>query len=572
MSPEGYNCYPDTVLHNGRILTCENPFSAAQALAIKNGRLIAVGQDGEILSLHGTPTRVIDLQGRTVIPGLIDTHAHMDREGLRRAYPSLQHCRTIADVQQLIRDEVGRHKAGEWIVTLPLGRPPFHLDQQRALVEGRYPSRHDLDQASPDNPVWIRSSLSYWNYSPPFVHVLNSAALRACGITDDTRPPCSSVEIERDPDTGEVTGRILEWQVEPVAEVTLLQAAPRFTREVRVQGLRRAIALSLAAGTTGVYEGHGVAAELHSVYKELHDAGELAARTRIAISPPPFGSMSEAERMLGDWAHYACGPGFGDEWLKVCGIFLNYGGNPETERLNHAAWPYTGWPGFVDHYNSPEEYRELCRLAAKQRLRVCTYIGKAIDEVLTIWSEIDREYPIRGLRWMLVHGKQMEPERDYPRIKRLGLVITTQPSSYIYRSGLSAVQEGANENKLLAHRDYLETGIPWSLSTDNKPYQMMFTLWAAVARRERLENRVIGPLQRVTVPQALQVATRGGAYACFEEHERGSLAAGKLADLVVVSEDPLNVPEDVLKEIQVELTMVGGRVVHSSNQDIAQVD
>ncbi len=558
---EGYNPHPDVVLHSGQVLTVDRSFSIGQALALKADRIVAVGSDEEVLATAGGRTRRIDLAGRTALPGFVDTHAHMDREGLRRAYPSLEHCRSIADVQAVVRQAAAQRRPGEWVVILPLGEPPFHLDQELILQERRYPDRRDLDQAAPNNPVWIRSIWGYWSNSPPFVHVLNSAALRACGIDRDTPPPTSTLTIERDPETGELTGRILESHILPAAEFTLLRAAPRFSHEIRREALVLAMRLSAAAGTTSVYEGHGVAAELHKLYKELHDAGEQCVRAHLPISPP-WSSVDEAERMMADWAHYAAGPGFGDDWLKVGGLYLDYGGEPELAAISRAAWPYTGWAGFAHQYNSPGEYRRLCRLAAKHRLRVGTNVGLAVDDVLSIWTEVHEEHPIDELRWVLVHGRLMEPERDYPRIKRLGLVVTTQPASYVYRSGLSLVEAGADENRLLAHRDFVEQGIPWALSTDNKPYWLLFTLWAAVTRRERTEGRVIGPLQKIGVPEALRALTRAGAYVCFEEHKKGSLEVGKLADLIVLSADPLRIEPDALKEIQVELTMVGGRVVH----------
>ncbi len=566
MSIGGYDPYPDTVLYNAQILTLDRSFSTAQSLAIKGDRIVALGTDDQILSMAGSSTRRIDAGGRTVVPGFIDTHAHMDREGLRRHYPTLQGCRSIAEVQEVVRRAAIGRKPGEWVVILPLGEPPFHLEQEQALVEGRFPNRHELDQVAPRNPVWVRAPMGFWSGTPPFVHLLNSAGLQACGITRDSTSPTPALEIERDPATGDLTGRVLEKGEVMVAESTVLSAAPRFTREVRTESLKRAMALSLAAGTTSVFEGHGVAAELLQVYRHLHDRGEITVRTYMPISPPPWRSMGEAARDMAGWAHYASGRGFGDEWLKVGGIYLNYGGRAEAAAFNLAAWPYTGWYGFAEQCTSPEEYRELCRLAASHRLRVATSVANNVDAVLTIWEEIDREYPIRDLRWVMVHLRQMDPGRDFPRVKRLGLVATTQPSGYLYRSGLSMLQRGIDEDRLMAHRDYDQAGITWALSSDNKPYWLMFSLWLAVARREMVENRVLGPRQRIGVPAALRALTYAGACVCFEEDKKGSLEVGKLADLLLLSVDPLRVEEEVLKEIKVDLTMVGGRVLHSSGE------
>jgi predicted amidohydrolase YtcJ len=557
---------PDTVIFNAQVLTVDVAGSAAQALAVKGNRVAAVGSSDHILRLAGPKTRRLDVGGRTVVPGFIDTHAHLDREGLRRAYPDLQACRSIADVQEVVRRAAAGTPPGEWIVLLPPGQPPYHMAPEQSLAERRFPNRHELDAVAPDNPVWIRSIWGLWNNTPPFVHVLNSAGVRACGITRHTPPPTSTVEIERDPATGELTGRILERHLWPAAEFTILRAAPRFTHEVRLRALSEAMRLSAATGTTSVFEGHGVAAELHKVYKEVHDAGEQTVRAYLPISLPPWQTLGEVEAMLADWAHYASVRGFGDEWLTIGGVYLEYGGHPEVAAATRAAWPYTGWAGFTEQCNDPDTYRALCRLAARHRLRVATIGLAATDAVLSTWESVAQEYPIHDLRWVLVHGREMEPARDYPRLARLGCVVTTQPSSYVHRSGLALARSGIDPERLMAHRDYIAAGVPWALSSDNKPYWLMFTLWVAVTRRAMGVDVVVGPGQRVSVPEALRALTWAGAYASFAEDRLGSLEVGKLADLLVLSDDLLRTSPEALKDVRVELTMIGGRIVHGEER------
>jgi predicted amidohydrolase YtcJ len=179
MYPGGYNPYPDLILHNAQVLTVDASFSVAQGLALKDDRIVAVGSNDEVLGTAGSTSRRIDLGGRTVVPGFVDAHAHLDREGLRRAYPDLQACRSIADVQAVVRQAVANKRPGEWVVILPMGEPPFHLGLPGVLAENRYPDRHDLDAVAPDNPVWVRSLWAHWSNQPPFAHILNSAALQA---------------------------------------------------------------------------------------------------------------------------------------------------------------------------------------------------------------------------------------------------------------------------------------------------------------------------------------------------------------------------------------------------------
>ena len=375
--------HPDTVLVNARVLTVDRAFTVAEALAVKGDRLLAVGPSDRIAAMAGPGTRRLDVGGRSVVPGFVDTHAHLDREGLRRAYPDLQACRSIADVQAVVRRAVTHVPPGEWVVLLPGGQPPYHLAPEQSLAERRFPDRHDLDAVAPDHPVWIRAVFGLWNNTPPFVHVLNSAGLRACGITRDTPPPTSTVEIERDAATSDLTGRVLERHLWPAAEFTILRAAPRFTREVRARGLREAMRLSAAAGTTSVFEGHGVAAEVRELYHEVHDAGEQTVRAYLPLSLPPWRTLGEVEAMLADGAPGAGGRGTGDDWLTVGGVYLQYGGHPEVAAAHQAAWPYTGWAGFTDQCNDPEAYRALCRLAARRRWRVATVGLTAVDAVLS---------------------------------------------------------------------------------------------------------------------------------------------------------------------------------------------
>src|SRR5262249_23799747 len=272
---------PNLVFHNGQVLTVDRAFTRTQAVAVRGDRLVAVGDDSAVLELAGPDTVRLDLQGRTVMPGLIDAHAHMDREGLRRIYPSLADARSIADVQAVVGQAAAGARPGDWVVLMPLGEPPYYSAPAASLAEGRYPDRHDLDQAAPDHPVYIRGPWGFWPDRPPFVAVANSLALRLAGVDRDTPPPCSTGEIERDA-AGEPTGRLLEPHRVGVLEFTLMRAVPRFSEADRLRGLREAQQVHLAAGTTGVYEGHGVAPEVLRLYQQLRDERALRVRSYLA--------------------------------------------------------------------------------------------------------------------------------------------------------------------------------------------------------------------------------------------------------------------------------------------------
>ena len=220
----------DLVLANGRILTFDPRRPRATALAVAGGRIAAVGDAGEVRRWRDRRTQVVDLRRATVIPGLVDAHAHLDREGLKSLYPSLARCRSIGDIQMVVRRQADRTPDGLWVITMPVGAPPFYQDVPGGLAERRWPTRRDLDVAAPDHPVYIRGIWGYWN-KPPVYSIANSRALARAGVTRDTKPP-PGVEIVKDA-AGEPTGVFVEHNAIQVLEFTLMREAPRFTHADR---------------------------------------------------------------------------------------------------------------------------------------------------------------------------------------------------------------------------------------------------------------------------------------------------------------------------------------------------
>jgi predicted amidohydrolase YtcJ len=550
----------DWILDNGRILTLDPRRPVVQALAVAGGRVAATGGRADVKSWRDRRTHLVDLRGATVIPGLVDAHAHLDREGLKSVYPSLARCRSIADIQAVIRRLARRTPRGEWIVTMPVGAPPFYPDPPQALAEKRWPTRADLDVAAPDHPVYIRGIWGYWN-RPPVTSIANSRALAAAGITRDTAPP-NGVEIRRDA-RGEPTGVFVEHNLIQVIEFTLFRAAPRFTHATRLAALRESQRAYASRGVTAIYEGHGIAPEVLAVYREARERGDWRLRATLALSPT-WEDAREAERALPDLVAWAGGRGLGDERLAVQGICLHYGGDPDVARVLHAGQPYTGWAGFVESANSREEYVAQATVAARLGLRVNTLVTRCLPEVLEIWEKIAAQTPIAPLRWVLVHLAVATPDQ-LARIRRLGVVVTTNPISYLYRSGAAeAGRLGGGADTLLPHRSLVRLRIPFGIATDNKPANPWWAFAAVVARRDMTSGAVLGARERLTRAQALAALTTGGAHVAFAEKERGRLAPGYAADLAVLEHDPLTAPLETLASLTTRLTMVGGDVVHGS--------
>jgi predicted amidohydrolase YtcJ len=549
----------DLILSGGKIITADAKFSIAESVAVRAGRFIAVGEAAEVERHRAPHTQSIALNGRAVMPGLIDGHAHMDREGLKSVFPSLAGCRSIADIQARIA-ELARDKApGEWIVTMPIGEPPFYFDLPESLAEGRWPTRQELDDAAPHNPVYIRSIWGYWRHSLPLVSIANTSALKLAGVNSETAPPHASVTIEKDA-SGEPTGVFVEKGFVPLVELSLFHMAPGFTIAQRVAALPRSTAYYHAFGTTSVYEEHGVAAELLAAYRQVHAAGKLTMRSHLAFSPDWRGMEGVAmERLIGGWAHQFAGAGMGDDMLRLSGIITEIGRTPDNAVRAEAA-PYTGWAGF--NYDMGLE-----RERAKEMLIACARNGiRAIGiwpNMLDLYAEVNEVVPIRDLRWVLGHIAVLSREQ-VSRIRDLGLVLTTHTNRYIYKEGhLLQERNGLPDEDSISPLRWLEeAGVTYALATDNVPVSLFYPMWQAVSRMSMYTQRMVGERQAISRESAIRAATNAGAYLTMTEKDKGAIEVGKLADLAVLTADPLTVELPALKDVASELTMVGGKVVH----------
>ncbi|MDB5414273.1 MAG: metallo-dependent hydrolase [Rubritepida sp.] len=558
----------DTILSGGKIITADARFSIAESVAIRAGRFIAVG-DAAMVERHRAPhTQTIALNGRAVMPGLIDGHAHMDREGLKSVFPSLAGCRSIPEIQARIA-ELARDKApGEWIVTMPIGEPPFYFDLPESLAEGRWPTRAELDDAAPNNPVYIRSIWGYWRHSQPLVSIANSRALKLAGVTRETAAPHASVTIETDA-SGEPNGIFIERGFVPLVELSLFHMAPGFTIAQRVAALPRSAAYYHAFGTTSIYEEHGVAAELLAAYRQVHAAGKLTMRSHLAFSPDWRG-MDDVpmERLIGGWGHQLAGSGMGDDMLRLSGIITEIGRTPDNAVRAQAA-PYTGWAGF--NYDMGLE-----RERAKEMLIACARNGiRAIGiwpNMLDLYAEVNEVVPIRDLRWVLGHIAVLSREQ-VSKIRDLGLVLTTHTNRYIYKEGhlLQARNGLPDEDSISPLRWLEEAGVTYALATDNVPVSLFYPMWQAVSRQSLYTQRMVGERQAISRESAIRAATNAGAYLTMTEKDKGAIEVGRLADLAVLTGDPLTVELAGFKDVASELTMVGGKVVHElADQNVRQ--
>jgi predicted amidohydrolase YtcJ len=551
----------DLILTNGKIITVDPAFTIAQAIAIAGDRILAVGPDAAMAAMAGPATRIVDLKGKAVIPGITDGHAHMDREALRNVFPALGPVRSIRDIQDRIAELARAKQPGEWIVTMPIGDPPYYFEVPESLAEKRWPTRQELDAAAPENPVFIRSIWGYWRGTFPLVSCANTEALRRAGITRDTVSPVDTVKIEKDAN-GDPTGVFVEREMAPVAELIWFRQAAAFTPADRLRTLPQSARAYHAFGTTSVFEGHGASTELLRTYKQAHREGALTMRAALAFSPnwqaagaAPLGPFVEA------WAGWLGEPGFGNDWLKMSGLYV-HAGREAADDVRARAAPYTGWAGFNSNHGLPrDQAKQLLLHCAANDIRAVMIGSSNLD----LYDEVDREIPLQGRRWVISHISTIPP-RDIERIVRMGLVLTTHTNNYLYKGLHAQAQRLPPERhgEIVPLRSLLNAGVKVSLATDNVPVSPFLPIWQTVARTSYQTKERIGAGEALSRADALRCATVGGAYLTFDENKKGSLEVGKLADVAVVSADPLVTEESSIPDTHSLMTMVGGRIVHET--------
>jgi predicted amidohydrolase YtcJ len=497
-----------------------------------------------------------------------DGHPRTDRwpraQGLKTVYPALGRVRSIRDIQDRITELASGKQPGEWIVTMPIGDPPYYWDVPDILAEKRWPTRQELDAAAPDNPIYIRSIWGFWRHMPPLVSCANTEALRRAGITRDTVSPVETLQIVKD-SNGDPTGIFIEQDFQPLAELIWFRKVTGFSRADRERTLPLSARAYHAYGTTSVFEEHGAATELIRAYKDAHQSGTLTMRTTLVFSPnwkvaggAPLGPFMEA------WAGWLGEPTLGDDWLKVSGMYVSIS-RTRADELRAGNTPDTGWAGFYYDTGLPrEKLKEVLLHCAANDIRAVAN-ANVTPGVVELFEEVDREISLKGRRWVVGHISTLSP-REIEKIARMGLVVTTHTNRYIYKEAhlLQRRLPPERHHEITPLRDLLDAGVKVGLATDNVPVSMFWPMWQSVARVSNFSQAPVAPEQAITRTDALRCATVDCAYVTFDEDKKGSLEPGKLADLAVVSADPLRVDDAGLRDITAAMTMVGGKIVHET--------
>ncbi|MBX9603381.1 MAG: amidohydrolase [Bryobacteraceae bacterium] len=525
---------PELILYNANIFTVDAANPRAQAVAIAGGRFLAVGSNQEVRALASARTRQADMGGKTVLPGFIDAHSHPASSGLSHLREVDCDLRSIADIQSAIRAKAAKTPAGQWV----LG---FKYDDTKT-ADGRKLNRTDLDAAAPDHPVMVTHRGGHTAY-------VNSKAMQIADVNDRTPDPPGG-HLDRD-SSGRLTGGLRE-----TARAPFLRRIPSaYTRDDRREGVKIISGMMTRAGITSVHDTGGSPEDLRA-YQDALEAGELNLRVYCFLGQANLDRMTAA----------GIRTGLGNEWVRVGGVKLMCDGSI-SERTARLAEPYIGRPDDYGILVTPEDQLyEQARKAHQAGWQIGTHCNGdyAIDLTLRVYERLHREFPRRDPRFRLEHCT-MITSALVRRIQALG-AIPTPFSTYVYYHGEKMAEYGAERlNRMFALRSFLDAGVMATQASDYPPgpFEPMMALQSEVTRTDSKGN-VWGPRQKIRLEEAIRVGTLHGAYASFEEKHKGSIEAGKLADLVVLGRDPFREDPLSLVKIPIERTMAGGRWVYES--------
>lgn len=541
----------DLILHNARILTVDARFTVAQAAAIRDGRFVAVGSNAGVLRQRGPNTRTVDLRGRTVLPGLYDSHVHAPGAGLSEYRQPLPKLDSFAAVQKYLRSQAAITPKGEWI-TVPRTFPT-------RLAEMRMPTREVLDVIT-DHPVMFDAS---------YVVIANTKALRMSGIVRDTPNPPGG-EIVRDA-SGEPNGILKNAQ----RLLKGLRAQKPFSDTEKLDALEGMLRRYIAAGLTSVIDRALLPDEI-AMYRKLRTGGRLPLRVTMTWRPDASGPADDLLRQINTGPQ----PG-GDEFLdlRIFKVTLDGGMTIGTayQRAPYGAFGAQLY-GKTDPddrgqlFLTPDKLLSIFRAAYGRGWSLTAHSqgGGAVDVLLGAFESLDRVRPIRESRSHLMHAS-FQSETAIAKAKRLGVLADVQ-AAWLHFDGeaLSKVFGTEGMRLFFPLRSYRDAGVTFAGGSDHmighdkdsatNPYNPFGGMWISITRKTA-RGIVLQPEQRISREDALRSYTINGAILAGKEKGTGSIELGKLADLVVIDRDYLKCPEEEIRQIQPVAVVIGGKTV-----------
>jgi predicted amidohydrolase YtcJ len=533
------NCQgADLIVSHGKIVTMDSERRTVEAMAIRDGKIIATGSDAQMLACAGPGTQTVDLDGKTVLPGLIDVHTHAINWTSSLARGDIDFTTGINSVADVVKQVAARAAAaprGQWITG-------FGWSDAR-LAERRYVTRQDLDGVSPNNPVYLEHVSGH-------LAVANSVALARAGLTRATAAPSGGV-IEHDA-SGEPTGVLKDNAMELVANLR-----PSDPPDLAARAAKLASERALEVGLTTIHDFVGSNDDIRG-YQQALARGWLKVRVQVV---PRVSNVAEAEQLAKSGIY----TGFGNDHLRFGGVKMFADGGMAARTI--AVYP-PGPEGEPENLGlliwKTEDMQKAHHLLAAAGWQLITHaIGdRAMDQVMDSYAAAMKSLDLREARFRIVHAGVSTPAIQ-KRLHDLHVLADSNPP-FVYWIGSWFERYGAERVRWsYPGKSYFDNGVHVAAGSDVSvtPISPWWGIWAAVERRELNSGEVLAPEERLTVMQALQLYTRNGAYTGFEENKKGSLEPGKLADFIIVDRDVLSIPSNQLKDVQVLATYVGGEIV-----------
>lgn len=551
----------DIILINGNIITVDQDFSTVEALAIADDQILAVGTNKEIKRTAGKDTRIIDLEGRTVIPGLIDAHLHPEMAAPSELDEEIPDVHTVAELLDWIKSQAQIKEKGKWIV-----HPKFFATR---LTELRAPTLDELDEAAPDHPVFLNGT---------YGGNINSEAMKVAGITNATNHP----GVLRDSKTGKLTGLIR------ASAFNLLPIPPgkQLGREEYLNVLADMLKRYNQIGFTSLCAAYGDTLT-YSGYRKLREQDRLTTRIFMNVYLRLKSGITK-EEMNNILNSIPFVTNDGDEWVRIGALkVLLDGGILTGTAYMREPWGSkaceifgttdTTYRGVVNY--TREDLLTIVTAANERNWKFTAHStgGGGVDLLLDVYEEVNKLKPIKERRFSIIHGNFFTPEA-IKKMSELGVYADAQ-TAWFYKDA-DAMRYILGEERIKTfhpNRSMIDAGVminggsdhmvKWDPNTSINPYNPFLAIWSMVTRKTE-RGTVILPSEAITREEALKIYTINNAYASFEEAIKGSIEPGKLADLLVLSDDILTCPEDQIRNITPELTMVGGRIVYSSGKGV----
>ena len=554
--------YADLIIVNGKVITVDPNDSIVEAVACKSEKIIAVGSNEKVKAYAGKHTKVVDLEGKTMTPGFVDTHVHFSSGGRRVRYVDLRYVRSMDALIEAIKKKAETFPKGRWI-------QGYGYNESK-LTEKRFPNRYDLDKASTDHPISITRQGGHDGIR------VNSLALELAGISKDTPDPEPPSFIHRDPETGEPLGNLREEGALPVQK--LIAQEPILTKEEMKQGLKDTVQLFLAWGITSIQE-PGAPMDFLPLYQELLREGEHKIRNSYLISAPTLGKAYERNERyriaVEKSVEVGLQSGFGNNYLKFAGIKLGHDGSMSAG--NCAVYePYLNYPepdnyGVIHGYSNEEmengealkDYAPLVIMLHKAGMRcgIGAIGDRGIDFFLDAIEEAYKEDPRPDVRHSLEHCS-LPTMKALERMKKMDVTSSTSVGFGWELGDQHRSFMGMERMKrYMPMKTFKEMGIvasgnaDWSVCSANP----MEGIHVCVNRTSET-NQDLSQSQAISVLDAIRVYTWNGAYITHEEDLKGSIEPGKLADFAVLDRDILTCDPAEIHEIKTIMTFFDGKL------------